>query len=212
MVHPSSTGHRRPSPRDAGATRQRLLRAALRLFTEQGYHGTTTPALARAAGIAEGTIYRHFPSKERLFRAVWRATHEWAADHVKSARLQGQPAEVQLRAVGMRLAKAASQDPAAAKLLISRPEPGLLDDAAREAAATFPASVEQIVAEGKAAGTVRPGGADFWTSIWLSVVTLVMRRVAYGIWPPDSPAITDSLAAAWLAIASPAPIRGGPGK
>ena len=155
-------------------------------------------------GVSEAALYRHFPSKERLFRAVWRATHEWAADHVAAARLPGQPARVQLQAVGIRLAKAAAQDPAAAKLLIARPEPGLLDDAARDAAAAFPASVETIIAEGKASGSIRAGGADYWTSIWISLVTLIVRRVAFGIWPADSPVVEETLTAAWLAIAVPA--------
>ena len=52
------------SPRDSKATRERLLRAALDLFTTDGFQGTTTPTLASRAGIAEGTIYRHFASKE----------------------------------------------------------------------------------------------------------------------------------------------------
>ena len=52
--------------RDPQATRDRLVRAALELFTTKGYHGSTTPQIAAAAGVAEGTIYRHFQSKEHL--------------------------------------------------------------------------------------------------------------------------------------------------
>lgn len=47
-------------------TRQRLARAALELITTQGYHPTTTSQIARKAGIAEGTIYRHFLTKQHL--------------------------------------------------------------------------------------------------------------------------------------------------
>jgi len=50
----------------ADLTHQRLVRAALELFTTTGYHLTTTPLIAKKAGVAEGTIYRHFASKQHL--------------------------------------------------------------------------------------------------------------------------------------------------
>ena len=50
---------RRRRKRDPKGTRERLVRAALELFTTQGYHASTTTQIATRAGIAEGTIYRH---------------------------------------------------------------------------------------------------------------------------------------------------------
>ncbi len=47
-----------------------IVAAALRAFSRRGFRGTTTRALAREAGITEVTLFRHFPSKERLFAAV----------------------------------------------------------------------------------------------------------------------------------------------
>ena len=52
--------------RKGDVTRERLRRAALVLFVEQGVTETTTRDIAARAEIAEGTIYRHFPSKEDL--------------------------------------------------------------------------------------------------------------------------------------------------
>jgi len=51
-------------------TRQRILDAALRLFADRGYDGTTTKDLATAANIAEGTLFRHFPSKKTILVEV----------------------------------------------------------------------------------------------------------------------------------------------
>lgn len=50
-------------------TRQRLIEAARSLFAERGYDGTTTAAIASSAGVAEGTIYRHFKDKKELLFA-----------------------------------------------------------------------------------------------------------------------------------------------
>lgn len=44
----------------------RILRAALELFVERGIHATTTAAIAKRARTAEGTLYRHFKSKDDL--------------------------------------------------------------------------------------------------------------------------------------------------
>jgi AcrR family transcriptional regulator len=50
-------------------TRERILKAAGRLFAEQGYARTTTRAIAAAAGVNEVTLFRHFSSKQNLLRA-----------------------------------------------------------------------------------------------------------------------------------------------
>jgi len=51
-------------------TRDRILRSALKLFSEKGYLGATTREIADEAGIAEVTLFRYFPSKELLFEEV----------------------------------------------------------------------------------------------------------------------------------------------
>lgn len=51
--------------------RREILRAAVDLFTEKGYDGTSVDDIARAAGVSKQTVYSHFGSKEALFaRAV----------------------------------------------------------------------------------------------------------------------------------------------
>jgi hypothetical protein len=87
-------------------------------------------------------------------------------------------------------------------MLLARPARGLLDDTSRLAAGRFNAAVERIVAEGKAAGTVRAGPADLWAMVWLEVVALALHRIVRHEWQPDSPHTTQTLEAAWAAIAA----------
>src|ERR1035438_3168203 len=47
-------------------TRKAILQAALALFAEQGFYRTTTKAISRKAGIAEGTLFNYFETKEDL--------------------------------------------------------------------------------------------------------------------------------------------------
>jgi AcrR family transcriptional regulator len=52
------------------STRERLLAAGLKLLAEEGYRGATAREIARAAGVTEVTLYRHFRSKDELFAAA----------------------------------------------------------------------------------------------------------------------------------------------
>ena len=52
------------------ATRSRLIEATRDVVREVGYAHASTRAIAAAAGVAEGTIYRHFPDKASLFLAT----------------------------------------------------------------------------------------------------------------------------------------------
>lgn len=63
------------SPPAEAQTRTRILEAALRLFASGGFDGTTTRELAQAAGVAEGTLFRHFPNKKAILVEV--ATNGW---------------------------------------------------------------------------------------------------------------------------------------
>ncbi len=59
----------------AAERRRALVETALRLFTEGSYRGTTTAEIARAAGVSEPILYRHFASKRELYLAV--LDHVW---------------------------------------------------------------------------------------------------------------------------------------
>lgn len=56
-------------------TRSKILSTARSLFAHRGYDGTTTKELAEKAGIAEGTLFRHFTNKKAILVEV--ATQGW---------------------------------------------------------------------------------------------------------------------------------------
>jgi AcrR family transcriptional regulator len=62
--------------RDAAATKQRLQDAALSSFVKKGITETSVGDLARAAGIAEGTLYRHYASKDDLVADLFISNYE----------------------------------------------------------------------------------------------------------------------------------------
>jgi AcrR family transcriptional regulator len=54
--------------------RQRIFHAALEEFSDKGFHATTIDSIAERAGIAKGTVYRYFSTKEGLFNALKEST------------------------------------------------------------------------------------------------------------------------------------------
>ena len=61
-----------PTTTAGAATRERLLRAAAKIVASDGMEAATTAAIAAEAGVAEGTLYRHFDSKDDLLIAAYR--------------------------------------------------------------------------------------------------------------------------------------------
>jgi AcrR family transcriptional regulator len=52
------------------ARRQQILETAVALFSQRGFKGTTTKEIARAAGVSEAMVFRHFENKEVLYGAI----------------------------------------------------------------------------------------------------------------------------------------------
>jgi AcrR family transcriptional regulator len=70
----------RPRRGTPGQTRARIVMAAARAFQDEGYFGTDSNVIARAAGYAPGTFYKHFVDKREAFLAVYAdwVTAQWA--------------------------------------------------------------------------------------------------------------------------------------
>jgi AcrR family transcriptional regulator len=67
-------------------TKERLIQAALDLFTEQGYDATTVTEIAERAGVTKMTFFRHFPDKREVLFAAGQEIHsQILADAIAAA-------------------------------------------------------------------------------------------------------------------------------
>lgn len=201
MSHPSVSS---ASSGAAELTRQRLIRAALELFATRGYHVSTTAQIAKKAGIAEGTMYRHFASKQQLVNELYRAAQRWGLKIVQEAFHDpaATTARAQLTGVAHRLVEGAAHETAIVKLGLLEPLSGVLDEESRKTEREFRSAIERIVAEGKAQGAVRPGAVEVWASVWLSALCHALRKVVDGEWKTADASVRLVVDAAWRAISA----------
>lgn len=82
----------RPMRADARRNRARILAAAEEVFTAKGA-GASTEEVARLAGVGIGTVFRHFPTKEDLLKAIVTASVVRLAEQTQTLLAEGEPQE-----------------------------------------------------------------------------------------------------------------------
>lgn len=78
-------------------TRSRITEAAIRLFANHGYDGTSVREIAEAAGVTKPVLYYHFGSKERLYVAMIEECYARCRTHITRVTRRGRPFRDQLR-------------------------------------------------------------------------------------------------------------------
>lgn len=83
-----------PKPKRKRNTRQDLVEAAIAEFETVGFEGTNTNRIARAAGYAPQTFYRHFDDKTAMFLTVYEQWYRDELAQLASARSRGEAARI----------------------------------------------------------------------------------------------------------------------
>jgi AcrR family transcriptional regulator len=169
----------------ASGRRAHLLETAARVFTEGSYRGTTTAEIARAAGISEPIIYRHFASKRDLYLAaleyVWeQARTGWeqavaaspgdscaAVEAIGKGQLSVRSAKLQLAELWVQALGEAAEDPELRK-------------AVRKHMREVHDFVAGLIRNGQAEGTIvaeRDADAEAWIMLAGGILGMVGRRV-----------------------------------
>ena len=111
-------------------TRERLLRSARERIEEGGYGAASVIAITEGAGLAAGTLYRHFNSKEELFVEVFRSVCDGEVRAMQAA-AEGMPQQAshvdRLETVLATFAERALRRPRLAWALIAEPVDPLVD-------------------------------------------------------------------------------------
>jgi len=184
MVYSSgaaASADKEPRTERGRKTLRRLLEAAAAEFGERGFHEAAITGITQRAGVALGTFYTYFESKEELFRALVRDMSQATRAHVAEA-VRGAPDRLAAERIGL-----------AAFIAFTRRHPELYriieeaqfvaEDVYREHYLTFVDGYREGLAAATAKGQIVEGPDELraWALIGMSVF-LGMR---YGIWNED---------------------------
>jgi TetR/AcrR family acrAB operon transcriptional repressor len=101
----------RRTKEEADITRQKLLKAALVVFSRQGYADTRLEDIAEEAGVTRGAIYHHFGSKAELYNALAKESSEKVMPVINEALVEGGTALEILKRVLVRTLVYVETDP-----------------------------------------------------------------------------------------------------
>jgi AcrR family transcriptional regulator len=178
-------GEKTPRTERGRKTLRRLLEAAAKEFGERGFHEAAITGITQRAGVALGTFYTYFESKEELFRALVRDMSQATRQHVAEA-VRGASDRLTAERLGLEAFIGFVRQHRELYRIIEEAQ-FVADDVYREHYLTFAEGYRRNLAAARARGEIAEGADEprAWALIGMSVF-LGMR---YGIWDEDlSPA------------------------
>lgn len=135
-------------------TRERLLAATLELLAEDGYGATSVAAITSRAGVASGTLYRHFASREELFVELFRRVCSGEIDAMYAAADQQDSPLAKLEAAILTFAGRALVHPRISWALLAEPVDALVDAERLEYRRRYRDLVAELLEAAVAAGEI----------------------------------------------------------
>jgi AcrR family transcriptional regulator len=142
------------------AARELIVDAAMAQLAEGGYASASVAGVARRAGVATGSVYRHFPSKSDLLAEVFRRCAQAEVDVLRGMAARGEPVTERLAAWVEAFVRRALAEPVRAYALIAEP----VDPAVEAERLVFRRAYADLFAaalrDGQARGEIEPGDAE----------------------------------------------------
>lgn len=180
--------------RDGKKTKELISRTALNLFVEKGITETTIRDIAQAAGVAEGTLYRHYESKEDL---AWKLfSHSFVAFAGELERLHEEHHKLKdkLAAMVRQFCRFYDEDPVLFNYLLLAQHAQL-----KKVTPDMPnpvVVVRDVIAQAMFRREISPGDPDVLAAMVLGVVLQVATFKLYGRVSRPLAELSESLVAA----------------
>ena len=138
------------------ATRERTLSAALEQVAEGGFASASVQAVASRAGIAVGTVYRHFPSKAGLFAEVFSRASQRELDVVREVSAVPGNASERVAAAVEAFCRRALAGPVLAYAQIAEPVDPAVESERLRLRRGYRDAFAEVLDDGVASGELRP--------------------------------------------------------
>jgi AcrR family transcriptional regulator len=180
----------RPTKEEARDTRRLILEAALDLFSEGGFAGTSMRQIARAVGVRESALYHHFPSKAAIFEALLQEMGPGRSERLESLDLDAllrQGPEPLLRFIARSVVESWTLPHAQKFVRMLMAEGPRLKDAGLVHASILASRgrLGVLFAELVRRGAIRPGDSELYTLEFMG--PLLMMRLMYLVLAEGTP-------------------------
>jgi len=140
-----------------GDKREAILRSAIRIFARKGYFNSKVADIAGEAGIADGTVYLYFKSKEEILHSIFdRAMEEFIAEGRREIELIPSPAERLRRIAELHLERlGADKDLAIVFQIELRGSTKFMQEFSAAGFAEYLGLIRKTIEDGQAAGVFR---------------------------------------------------------
>jgi AcrR family transcriptional regulator len=186
----------------------KVMRAAIRLFVSKGIDGTTIKDIAREAGVAEGSLYRHFKSKEDLAWHLFQLHLSEFTMHLSAKVFAQQRTQDRVRAFVEESFKAFDEDRDLFTYLILR-EHGELQKYSQTYAHPGHIAIK-LIEEGQKAGDIRSGEPFLLGSLFVGPVIRVCVVRIYGNLKDPLIQYSDDVAAGIWRMLQPEDVKPAP--
>lgn len=160
--------------------RDKIMDAALVLFAERGYDGTTVPMIADKAVVGTGTIYRYFENKEALVNALFQECVKQFHDAVKREYPGSGSVREQFKHVFFGMVRFAKENIHGFYFVDTHSNARYLDQESREAFRQLMDFLHAYAAKGAEQGLIRPLQADVLIAIVFGAFTKVFTLIRAG--------------------------------
>jgi AcrR family transcriptional regulator len=178
-----------------------ILDAALALFVERGFYGTAVPEVAKRAGVAAGTIYHYFDSKEALVNALFRQHKEAIARQVYTTFPAAAPPREQFAAMWRDMAAFALEKPKAFAFLELHHHASYLDAESRALDNQLKMFAAGFIQLAQQSGVFKKMDVTLMMELIFGAFVGMMRAHYEGRLQLDAASLKDAEHACWDAIA-----------
>ncbi|PYR00125.1 MAG: TetR/AcrR family transcriptional regulator [Acidobacteria bacterium] len=180
-------------------TRDRIEKAAMRLFVAQGVRETSVRDIARAVDISEGALYRHFVSKEQLVWTIFERHYVEFARQLQTLAGREGSARAKVAAMIREFCRAHDENPTLFRFLLFV-QHGQLSRLAPETLTPVDV-IRNVLGAAIASREIPEQHPDLATAVVFGVVLEPVQFAAYGRLPCEMASFSDRLiAAAWAAV------------
>jgi AcrR family transcriptional regulator len=189
-----------PAPTDD--KRSRLLKAALDLFETRGFDGVAVPEIAATAGVAVGTVYRYFDTKEALVNALYRHWKSVYNAMVLAPLPPGLMTRDKFTTYWQRMTEFARSYPRATRFMDLHHHGAYLDEESRAMSRTYRDVAEAFIADARKSGAIRPLDPIMVVALMWGAAAGLVKFASQGALDFDARTAADMEEALWRAIAA----------